>query len=200
MRKSRSGLWLLIGGAGLVTVLVVGLTVWVGSGHARMPLLLVPLVALNQTFSSEVVATIGEEDFGANGQAFSYPVSDAFGSTELRQLFDKLNSDSFQLPLTNYNCGDPVPKFKFQVALMRRSRTGSRRVQVDFSPSIDHAGRGRCLSSGLGYLRDKVFARIDPIHSKSEFSSTTREPHCDCSKRDGKEEWVTHPGPDEKLW
>ena len=110
MRKSRFGLWLLICGASLVTVLVVGLTVWVGSGHARMPLLLVRLGALNQAFNSEVVATIGEEEFGANGQGFAHPVSDAFGSRELRQLFDQLNSDSFQSPLTNYNCGDPDEK------------------------------------------------------------------------------------------
>ena len=167
-----------------------------------MPLLLVPFVALNRFLDPELVATIGEEDFGSNRQGFAHPVSDAFGSKELRQLYDHMNSDSFQSSLTNYNCGDPVPKFIFQVALMRttRAHAGARRVEVDFSPPIDHAGRGRCLSSGLSYLKDKVFAKIDPIHSKSEYYSTTREPHCDCSKRDGKEEWVTHPGPDEKLW
>jgi len=47
----------------------------------------------------------------------------------------------------------------------------------------------------VDYLLDKAVAGLDP-DPKQE---TTREPHCDCSKRDGKTEWVEFPGPDEIL-
>jgi hypothetical protein len=192
--------WIIIGAVALAIV-IGGATIWVGSGHARIPLILVPFVALNRALDPEEVATVGEP-LGDDTQAYTHPVSEQFGKEELRKAFELLNSDSFQAPLAKYNCGDTVPRFKFQVVLYRTSRAhaGARRVEWRYSPAIDHAGRGRCLSSGLSYLVKKAFAKIDPSPSAASHDRTTREPHCDCSKRDSKEEWVTYPGPDEKLW
>jgi hypothetical protein len=177
-----------------------GMTVWVGSGDARIPLLLVPVRMLYQAIP-EQVAAVGDS-LGADSQAFTQPVSERFGTQELHKLWEVLNSDSFQSGLTNYNCGDPVPKFTFQVVLFRASRAhaGARRVEWRYSPGIDFAGRGRLLCFGLGYLVEKAFAKIDPDPGSTGLGRTTREPHGDCSKRDGKEEWVKWPGPDEKLW
>ena len=190
--------WIIVG---VVVVLVIlGTTIWVGSGHARIPLIMVPAVALNRALHPEEVATIGGIP-GGDTQASANPVSERFGRDELQKLLDLLNSEAFQSSLTNYNCGDPVPRFKFQVTLYRASRAhaGTRRVECRYSPSIDLAGRGRCLYSRFFYLLEKAYARVDPDPGAAN-DPTTREPHCDCSKRDSKQEWVTYPGPDEKLW
>jgi hypothetical protein len=195
MKKS----WLLIV-VFVVVIGVVGMTVWVGSGNTRIPLLLVPVRMIYQAIP-EKVATIGEP-LREDSQASTHAVSERFGTQELHKLWEVLNSDSFQSPLTNYNCGEPIPKFTFQVTLFRASRAhaGARRVEWRYSPSIDFAGRGRWLDFGLDYLVTKTFAKIDLDPGATGLDRTTREPHGDCSKRDSKEEWVTWPGPDEKLW
>jgi len=194
-------LWIVIAVAVVVVIGIVGMTTWVGSGHVKIPLLFVPVALVNRAMDPEFVATIGES-VGEDNQGSAHPVSERFATNELQKLFDVLNSNAFQLPLTNYNCGDPVPRFKFQVTLLRTSHAhaGARRVECIYSPAIDHAGRGRCLSFGLSYLIEKAFAKIDPDPGAATHDRTTREPHCDCSKRDDKVEWVTYPGPDEKLW
>jgi hypothetical protein len=191
--------WLLIA-VFAVIVGIVGLTVRVDSGDARIPIILVPIRMIYQA-APEKVATVGAA-LGDNSQAFAQPVSERFTAQELRTIYGVLNSETFQSSLTNYNCGDPVPKFTFQVVLFRSSRAhaGTRRVEWRCSPSIDFAGRGRWLNSGLYYLVEKMFAKIDPDPGAAGISRTTREPHGDCSKRDSKDEWVTYPGPDEKLW
>lgn len=195
MKKS----WLLIGIL-VVAIGFVGMSVWVGSGHARIPLLLVPVRMIYQAIPEEV-GTIGEP-LGDDSQAEDQPVSERFSAKELQTMFDLLNSDSFQSSFTNYNCGEPVPRFRFQVVLFRQSRAhaGARRVECRYSPAISPVGRSRCLMFGLSYLLDKAFAKIDPDPGATGLDRTIREPHCDCSKRDGTEEWVTWPGPDEKLW
>jgi hypothetical protein len=123
-------------------------------------------------------------------------ISEKFGHAELLKLQQLLNSPGFQAPLTNYNCGDPVPKLTITVRLRPKAFATTRAVQISsspgFSPSVP---RKRCVMSGLDYLLNKAVAGLDP-DPKQE---TTREPHCDCSKRDSKEEWVTYPGPDEIL-
>ncbi|MGZ4963240.1 MAG: hypothetical protein ACXWC8_11860, partial [Limisphaerales bacterium] len=35
-------------------------------------------------------------------------ISEKFGHAELQKLYGLLNSDEFQKPLTNFNCGDPA--------------------------------------------------------------------------------------------
>jgi hypothetical protein len=196
MKKSR----LFIFATVVAVIGVAGMKAWVGSGDARIPLLLLPVRMLYQAIP-ERVATVGQP-LGEDSQASTQPVSERFGPQELRKLYDVLNSDSFQSPLTNYNCGDPVPKLSFQVTLYRASRAhaGARRVEWRQSPAIDFAGRGRLLFFGLDYRVTKAFASIDPDPGTTGLGRTIREPHGDCSKRDGKEEWVTWPGPDEKLW
>jgi hypothetical protein len=195
MKKS----WLLIVVL-VIAIVFVGMSIWVGSGDARIPLLLVPVRMIYQAIPEEV-ATIGKP-LGDDSQAEDHPVSERFGTKELRTLFDLVNSDSFQRSLAKYNCGDPVPRFTFQVLLYRQSRAhaGARRVECRYSPAINPVGRSRCLDFGLSYLLAKAFGKIDPDPSATGLSRITREPHGDCSKRDGTEEWVTFPGPDEKLW
>lgn len=122
-------------------------------------------------------------------------ISEKFRENEVRRLYELLNSAEFQAPLTNYNCGDPVPKLAFSVDLQPRTRTSSRYVSIYHWPGQLPSGRSRCLLFGTGYLLDRAVAKLDPDPQEE----TTREPHCDCSKRDTKEEWVTHPGPDEIL-
>ena len=132
---------------------------------------------------------------------------------ETKQLLDCLNAESFRSALARYNCGDPVPKFGFQVVLRRWTpgiSGGARRVEVSYSPPISAEGRTRCLSSGMHYLLQKAVAKIDPTKTFTlwyvkpwgevypvEVNRISRAPHCDCSKRDSGEEWVTYPGPDE---
>ena len=185
----------------VVVIGIVGTTTWVGSGHAKLPLILVPVVWLDQAMNPEEVASIGES-LSKDSQASTHSISERFETKELQKVFEVLNSEAFQSPLTNYNCGDPVPPFKFKVTLYRTSRAhaGARRVEWRHSPAIDFAGRGRCLEFGLSYSVDKAFARIDPDPGAAGHDPMIRSPHCDCSKRDGNEEWVTWPGPDEKLW
>jgi len=122
-------------------------------------------------------------------------VSEKFRDNEVRRLYQLLNSAEFQAPLTNYNCGDPVPKLSFSVYLQPKLRTSSRYVGIDHWPGQSPSGRSRCILSGIDYLLDKAVSKLDPDPQEE----STREPHCDCSNRDGKEEWVTHPGPDEIL-
>jgi hypothetical protein len=163
--------------------------------------------------SSDRIASFGssgESIWGGIAQSHSDDVSEQFGAQEAKQLLNHLNAEPFSSALARYNCGDPVPKFGFQVILRRKTPDGARRVEVSYSPPISPAGRTRCLFFGMGYLIDKAIAKIDPIktftltHVKPwgeeftvEVDRIVRGPHCDCSKRDSGEEWVTFPGPDE---
>src|SRR6185436_9610194 len=100
-----------------------------------MPLILAPFVMLNRALTPEKVTSIGES-LGEDSEASTDSVSERFGTRELRKIFEVLNSDAFQSSLTNYNCGDAVPRFKFQVTLYRTSRAhaGARRVEWRHSP------------------------------------------------------------------
>jgi hypothetical protein len=122
-------------------------------------------------------------------------ISEKFGPKELKELYDLLNSSQFQAPLTNYNCGEPVPKLNFAVRLRHKGYATTRAVEISHSPGLSPGGRSRCLLFGVDYLLDKAVASLDADPQME----TTREPHCDCSKRDGKEEWVDFPGPEEVL-
>jgi len=144
------------------------------------------------------------------GQGMAVPVSDDFGIDEARELQLRVSSAAFQKALEKYSCGDPVPEFRFYVTLYKAGPLSSRRVGIDYLPSVDPAGPQRCLQFGLSYLLGKAVAEIDPTKSFSKNYSkptgetfevrtqrTTREPHCDCDQRNAGGEWVTFPGPDE---
>jgi len=144
------------------------------------------------------------------GEGRAAPVSDEFGVDDARELQVRLSSAAFRKALEKYNCGDPIPEFRFYVTLHRATDWGSRRVDIDYAPAVDSAGRQRCLSFGLSYLLGKAVAEIDPIKTFSKTyrkptgetfeartDRTTREPHCDCDQRNGGGKWVTFPGPDE---
>src|SRR5256885_13489018 len=82
-------------GVVIVAMCVLGTFVWVGSGHARIPLILVPVVMLNRALNPEQVAAVGGA-VGEDNQASARPVSERFGTTELQKMFDVLNSEAFQ--------------------------------------------------------------------------------------------------------
>lgn len=180
---------------------LVGLTTWVGSGDARIPILLVPFVSIYQALNPEKVATVGDS-LDQDSGGFTQAVSERFGVRELDRIHAELASEAFRKALEHYNCGEPVPRLRFRMTLFRTSPaySGARRVECRFSPKFDHGTRDRCLSFGLGYLAGKAFAKVDPDPGAARSSRTTREPRCDCAHRDGQEEWVTFPGPDENLW
>lgn len=134
-------------------------------------------------------------EIGADSSGTVREISDRFGHDELNRLYQLLNSKVFQSKLTNYNCGDPVPRLDFSVSLRAAGNYATRAVEIYHSPGLSPGGRTRCLLFGMGYLLDKAVTSLDP-NPKQE---TAREPHCDCAKRDGKEEWVSFPGPDEIL-
>lgn len=144
------------------------------------------------------------------GEGAALPVSDEFGVDDARELQVRLSSAAFHKALEKYNCGDPVPEFRFYITLYKATPLSSRRVGVDYVPALDLAGRERCLHFGLDYLLGKAVAEIDPTkvfsHTyqkptgekfEARTDRTTREPHCDCDQRNGGGEWVTFPGPDE---
>jgi Tol biopolymer transport system component len=123
-------------------------------------------------------------------------ISDQFGPAEVKKLQDLLNSPQFQSPLAKYSCGDPVPQLTFSVSLRRASYATTRAVNISYTPGFSPSvNSNRCLMFAVDYLLDKAVAGLDP-DPKEE---TTREPHCDCSKRNGNSEWVDFPGPDEIL-
>jgi hypothetical protein len=139
-----------------------------------------------------------------------YGVSDRFSRDELRQLYERLNSDSFQAPLTN--CGDPVKRFTFSVVLFKNRERYNKSLSVGwaYSPALNPLGRDRCLYRGVQYLVAKAFASIEEARTTNSQFRVVREPHCDCSRRaapgvvimpyDSISEWVTYPGPEEELW
>ena len=178
----------------VVALAVAGLTPGcVGSGDVRIPVPLIPVYLLYQGLNNDEVGTVGPE-LGNDSEGQSHPVSERFGTNELRQLCERFNSEQFQAALTNFNCGDPVPHLKFRLTLFKasRARAGERRVEVYSSPGFSPSDvRLRCLMFGLSHLEDKAFAEIDP-----EGGYVGRKPHCDCDKRDSGGEWVTFPGPD----
>jgi hypothetical protein len=144
------------------------------------------------------------------GQGAALPVSDDFVVDHARQLQERLSTPTFHKALEHFNCGDPVPEYSFYVALYEAAPYASRRVEITYTPEIPVTGRTRCLHFGMDYLLGKAVAELDPTKTFShtyrkptgelfevKTERTTREPHCDCDKRDGQEEWVTFPGPDE---
>jgi hypothetical protein len=123
----------------------------------------VPFVIITEATHREWVETIGKHP-GNDSAGFTQPVSERFGPKELRQLYERLSSPSFQASLRDYNCGDPVPRFTFSLTLYKASKAlaGARRVGVVYSPALAPDGRTRGLLSGLGQVVDKAFADIDP--------------------------------------
>lgn len=150
-------------------------------------------VATNSSPLSGDSESFGEDRPDASGTVRE--ISDKFGHDELQKLHQLLNSAEFQSRLTNYNCGDPVPRLMFSTRLRPAGFATTRAVEIYHSPGLSPSGRTRCLLFGVDYLLDKAVARLDPDPKQED----TREPHCDCSKRDSKEEWVTFPGPTEIL-
>jgi Tol biopolymer transport system component len=136
---------------------------------------------------------LGEENADSSGTVRE--ISDRFGRDELRKLYLLLNSPEWQAPFTNYTCGEPAPKLKFSVSLRPSGPATTRAVEISHSPGLSPSGHTRCLMFGVGYMLDKAVAQLDPDPKQED----TRNPHCDCSKRDTKEEWVTHLGPTEIL-
>jgi hypothetical protein len=144
------------------------------------------------------------------GHGAALPVSDDFGLDEARELQSRISSAEFHQALEKYNCGDPVPEFRFDVTLYEAAELSSRRVQIDYVPALDLAGRQRCLHFGMAYLLGKAVAEIDPTKTfsktyrkpsgetfEAKTDRTTREPRCDCGQQNGGAEWVTFPGPEE---
>src|SRR5436309_11843307 len=82
---------------GIVLFIVAGFTIWIGSGDARIPLLLVPVRMVYLALSPEQVASIGSCT-DQNSTASCYPVSERFKVKELHRLCDFLNSPEFQRP------------------------------------------------------------------------------------------------------
>ena len=137
--------------------------------------------AITNTFAAEpyTYATVRE-------------ISDKFGPLEVKELQDLLNTPQFQSPLTNYSCGDPVPKLTFSVSLRPKAYATTRAVNISYTPGFSPSDNPkRCLMFAVDYLLDIAVAGLDPDPKQED----TREPHCDCSKRDGKTEWVEFPGP-----
>ena len=149
------------------------------------------LLALVSTCSSTQGQSLGGEP-PPDSEGTVRTISEKFGKEQLKKLYSQLNSIEFQSALTNYNCGNPVPKFKFYVSLQPQARFSTRSVMIDHWPGQSPSGHSRCLLFGIGYLLDVAVAKLDPDPQ----NETTRDPKCDCSKRDGGEEWVTHPGLD----
>ena len=164
------------------------------------------------THGKKVLAVAGEQL--ATEQRYSgwYGVSDSFGTNDLRQLHERLNSTSFQAAFTNYTCGDPAARFTFNLTLYKVRPAKGHPLYVEwwYSPYLDPFGPDRCLSCGVHYLVTKAFAEIPAARRPDSSQRIVREPHCDCSKRPppgsrfvmevGQDDWVTYPGPDERLW
>lgn len=136
-------------------------------------------------------------------------ISATFSRADLQKVYERVNSEDFQSQLRQFNCGDPVPHVVFTVSLWERGEYRERQVLLQPQPMFSPAGRERCLMFGLGYRLDLEFLSIDhgePInyhyhnpHNGEELAPRKRDvprtPVCDCSRRDGKEEWVTFPRP-----
>ena len=174
----------------LIFAIVLGCVTWIPMGHGGLPLILLPFAAVHNLYDriGEKAASIGEPLVGSGS---AHPVSDQFGKPELQQLYTRLTSDAFHAALTNYNCGDPVPQFKFAVILMNRRPASSRRVDVIYAPYLEPAGRSRCLMFRLDGMVDKACHDIDPHPEAIGYEGPHAEQECDCSKRDGTQEWVT---------
>lgn len=78
-------LWIVIAVVVVVLIGIVGMATWVGSGHARMPLILIPVAMVNRAMNPEEVATIGEP-VGEDSQAMAHPVSERFATKELQKF------------------------------------------------------------------------------------------------------------------
>jgi len=175
----------------VVAAIVLGCTIWIPIGHGGLPILLLPVAVVYNlvTHMGQRVATIGEP-LGGDISGMTLSVSDRFGKDELRRLYERLTSESFHSALTNYNCGDPVPQFKFSISLGKRVPAAARHVNVNYSPKLGPAGRTRCLMFRMDEMVKKTCAGIDLTPGRPPDDQYVMQ--CDCSKRDGNEEWVTY--------
>src|SRR5260370_31211293 len=115
-------------------------------------------------------------------------VSEGFSVDNLRLFLQTLNSAEFRQGLTNYNCGDPVPQFKFSVTLRKdpdREHTNALMVDWQFTPPLLPFGTNRGLHAGLFYSAEKELAKLDP----GPHRFVLYEPILDCSKRGVVELW-----------
>jgi hypothetical protein len=177
-----------------------------------VPLPLVPYAAYEyQKHKEREVASFGRplEDCR---EGYRFLVSDRFGTNDLRHLYEVLNSAAFQVPFTNYSCGDPVPKFSFAITLIRYPDRQTNALAVDWGVSPHLELRDRGLDAGLYYSVEKAFAGIEAARTPNSWFRVLHEPHVDCARRPaigqkvssfaagGPEDWVTEPGPDEVQW
>ena len=113
------------------------------------------------------------------------------------------------MSLAEFNCGEPLPTFRFFLRLEPEGVGNERLVHVSVDPSLNFGGHQRCLGFGLSYVSDITLLGIDrgePINyhyrdpmTGKEFPPRRREvprkPVCDCSARDSGKEWVEFPIP-----
>ncbi|HVM59610.1 MAG TPA: hypothetical protein VMV72_01990 [Verrucomicrobiae bacterium] len=179
--------------AAILLALVLGGAIWIPIGHGGLPIIMLPFAVVYNmvTHAGERVATVGVP-LGGDASGMVCPVSEKFGKPELQQLYDRLNSDAFRASLTNYNCGDAVPQLRFCVMLHRQVPAAARGVNISYSPHLSPAGRSRCLMFRLMDMINKVCSELDPA---PPLPYDAQEMVCDCSKRDGTEEWVTWKAP-----
>ena len=111
----------------------------------RGPALLTLFLALAMPLPVIRAQSFGNPPPSASGTVRS--VSEKFREKEVRRLYELLNSAEFQASLTNYNCGDQVPKLKFSVYLQPKARASARYVGIDHWPGQSPSGRSRCLFS-----------------------------------------------------
>jgi hypothetical protein len=174
----------------VVIALVLGCTIWIPMGDSGLPIILFPYAIVYHfvTHIGENVATVGNPLSG-DTTGCALPVSERFGKNELQQLYDRLTSESFRSSLTNYNCGDTVPEFRFTMTLHKRVPAATRRVEVHYSPALNPAGPTRCLMFRVSDMIRKACSEIDPA-PRSPYDA--QELVCDCSKRGGTQEWVAY--------
>jgi hypothetical protein len=135
-------------------------------------------------------------------------VSEKFGPAETERLHVVLNSPQFRKELAQFHCGDPIPSYRFAVALYDAAAYRDRLVEFTSDPYLMGEGRERCLRAGLSYLWDRTVRSLDrgvitnPGYKHPDGRVITDEeyriapmsaPICDCSKRDSGLEWVTYP-------
>jgi hypothetical protein len=103
--------------------------------------------------------------FGSRGPGrsgtFGATVGKDFGAAEANEVLKRLVALDSSGEFAQFTCGDPAPRFGFDLTLHPPRPRQDRQVTVGYTPELYLWGRQRCLAFGLSYLVSRTFAEVD---------------------------------------
>jgi hypothetical protein len=117
-------------------------------------------VATRTTYFEPGAVLLGSRGPGRSG-TFGASVGKDFGAAEADEVLKRLVALDSSGEFAQFTCGEPAPRFRFDLTLHAPRARQDRQVTVGYTPELYLWGKQRCLAFGLSYLVSRTFAEVD---------------------------------------